>query len=54
MKARTTKTKKIVLVKCHHEKCENQVDKDRPPFAIIRFPMPLFCSEECLKATEGK
>ncbi len=48
------KTKQVELVKCHHKDCENKFDKDRPPFAIIRFPMPLFCSEACLNATEGK
>ncbi len=48
------RTKKVELVKCHCEGCENEFNKDHPPFAIIRFPMPLFCSEECLKKTEGK
>lgn len=50
----STRKRKVELVKCSHTKCKNQFDKDKPPFAMIRFPMPLYCSEECLNEGEKK
>ena len=42
-------------VKCNLDGCENKFDGNKPPFAIIAFPMKVFCSEECLKGEiEGR
>ncbi len=47
--------KKVELVKCNNPECINEFDNNKPPFAIIAFPMKLFCSMECLEATtKGK
>ncbi len=46
--------KKIEFVKCSNKEGKEQIDSDNPPFAILRFPMPMFCCEECLKISERK
>ncbi len=43
--------KKIEINPCEH--CEKEIIGD-PPFSIIRYPMPYFCSMECLDASENK
>ena len=48
MKARK---KKIEVNEC--ETCKKEILGD-PPFSIIRFPMPYFCSMECLETSERK
>lgn len=45
------KKKEVKVTPCAH--CEKEIIGD-PPFSIIRFPMPYYCSMECLEAKEGK
>ena len=48
---RKPKIVKLEINNCEH--CATEIVGD-PPFSIIRFPMPYFCSMVCLEGSEAK
>ena len=47
------KTKQKVIEINHCEHCNVEIIGD-PPFSVIRYPMPYYCSMECLNIKEKK